>query len=269
MTFPPLRAWLLVVATSLFLLSASYFLFGRPGLFLGLLLSIFWNYAMLLHKHHSAIEYFHGTLVLGRDPWNLFTCAHSYQNKHTGQCPDIYLTKNSHPIFLVSTSEWDKSFLLISEGLINMLSSGELDAIIALGISTIKHRQTFIRYTLDRMALSWMSLGTLIDNFLPFRDLKIITRFNYLIAWIHLKLAYTQSLQAKADLETFQAIQNSRNLATALWKIQGRIDTHPIKLPRPFTHQSIIGLPKSRRTAFQFILPIELRLRFLVGYFPI
>jgi hypothetical protein len=150
-----------------------------------------------------------------------------------------------------------------------MLTSGELNAMIALGISTIKHRQTFLRYTLDRMANSWMSLGTLIDNFLPFRELKIATRINYIIAWIHLKLSYTQSLQAKADLETFQSIQNSRELATALWKIQGRLKTRPLQLPRPFAHQSIIGHQNSRRTAFQFILPIELRLRFLVGYFPI
>jgi hypothetical protein len=140
---------------------------------------------------------------------------------------------------------------------------------LALGVSTLKHRQTFWRYTLDRMALSWMTLGTLLDQLMPFRHLYLISKLHYPVAWSHLKVAYPQSLQSKADLEAYQTIQFSRDLATALWKIHGKQNAHPFELPKKMIHQSILGPTKSRRSAFQFILPIELRLRFLVGYFPI
>lgn len=269
MTFPPLRAWLLVVFTSLFLLTLCYFTMGRLGLFAGLTLSLFWNYAMLLHKHKNAKEHFSAKLIEGRDAWDLGETITNFQNQI--RCPrtDLYLCQDSHPLLMASTSEWGKPYLLISQSLIDLLTPNELNSLIALGLATIKQRQTFFRYTLNRMALSWMSLGLLIDNILPFRDLQLALRLHYLVAWLHLKVAYPQSLQAKADLEAFQNIAHSRDLATALWKIHGRLDTDPLYIPQFLAHESLLEQPKFRRGAFQFILPIELRLRFLVGYFPI
>ncbi len=269
MTFPPMRAWLLVVLTSLFLLTVCYLLFGRLGLFAGLLLSLLWNYTMLLHKHKNAQETYNAKIIEGRDPWDLIETLIHYQTKM--RCPrsDLYLCQDKHPILMASTSDWGKPYLLISQGIIDLLTPNELKSLIALGAATVKHRQTFFRYTLNRMALSWMSLGQLIDNLLPFRDLQLAQRIHSIIAWLHLKIAYPQSLQAKADLEAFQNIEHARDLATALWKIHGTLDTNPTNTQQFFAHESILGQPNSRRAAFQFILPIELRLRFLVGYFPI
>jgi Zn-dependent protease with chaperone function len=271
MNFPPVRAWLLVASSSLFFLSLFYLPFGRLGLFIGLAVSYAWNYAMLLHKHKSSVDHFSGRLLEGRDPWNLNEIVDAYKQKMRTSALDIYLCQEAHPVFIASTSEWRNPYLLVSQGLIDLLTANELKALMAMGVATLKHRQTFFRYTLDRMALSWISLGLLMDNLLPFgmSQWRIASRLNYAMAWLHLKTAYPQSLQARADLEAYQSVAQARDLATALWKLHGNLNANPLNIPSVFMHQSLLGPSKSRRSAFQFILPIEVRLRFLVGYFPI
>jgi hypothetical protein len=269
MTFPPLRVWLLVVLVSLVLLIIFYLLVGRTGLFIGLGFSLLWSYTMLLHRHTSAIDHFSGRPVMGRDAWGLLETIEIASQKIRCAQPQLYLSQNQNPIFIATSSEWNQPALLISKGLINHLTESELHSLMYLGVATIKHRTSFVRYTLERMGLSWIALGKLIDSMLPFRDLNWAYRFSYFLAWLHLRIAFPHNLQSKADLEAFQSIPHSRDLANALWKIHGTIDTHPLEIPHSFQHQSLLGPANSRRGAFHFILPIELRLRFLVGYFPI
>jgi Zn-dependent protease with chaperone function len=244
-------------------------LLGRLGLFVGLILALFWNYAMLLHRHYDAKAEFNASPIQGRDPWGLRDSIHHFEKKFRTLPTALYLCQDHHPLFLVCTSEWNKPYILISTGLLDLMTKTELDSLMALGITTVKARCSFIRYTLNRMALSWITLGSLFDHLLPYRDLKIALHIHYLVAWLHLKLAYSHALQAKADLEAYQNLEHPRDLATALWKIHGFLNNVPMSIPKVLRHQSIIGPSESRRSAFQFILPIELRLQFLVGYFPI
>lgn len=269
MTMPPIRAWILVILTSFCLLSVSYFTLGRIGLFIGLILALFWNYAMLLHRHYDAKTEFKANRIQGRDPWGLRDSLNFYQQKFRSLPTELYLCQNQHPLFLVCTSNWNEPYILISTGLLDLMSQTELESLMALGITTTRARCSFLRYTLNRMALSWIALGSLLDQLLPYRDLKIALHIHYLVAWLHLKLAYPRSLQAKADLEAYQNLERPRDLATALWKIHGFLNNLPMSMPKVLRHQSVIGPSESRRSAFHFILPIELRLQFLVGYFPI
>jgi len=225
---------------------------------------------MLLHKHKSSIEYFNGQRVQGQDPWKLNDILRHYEE--TMRCPKInlYLCKNPEPLCLVSISHWQKPSLLLSESLVDLLSPQEIESLLALCVSSLKNRNTFTKYTLDRMALTWLSLNKLWDRILqPLNRLNFIKQICYFIAWVHWKIAFTKSLQAKADLETYKTLTDPRSLATALWKIHGALDTLKSTVPRVFIHQSILGTIHSQRAAFQFIVPIEHRLQLLIGYFPI
>jgi len=282
MTFPPLRTWILALSSALLLLSISYLLMGRLGLFLGLSLSILWNYVMLLHHHKTAVEFYQGFPIQGQDPWKLNEVLRQYEEKM--RCPRIslYLCQKTEPLFLISIARWQKPTLLISEGLIRLLNHQELEALLVLGVSSVKHRNTFPRYSLDRMALTWLSLGQFsARTFQPLEPIFGATLWNFLnrfnlvqelclnLAYFHWKLAFPKSLQSKADSEAFKTLTKPRSLATALWKIHGVMDAHHCSVQKNFAYQSLLGSSRSRRTAFQFTLPIEHRLQHLVGYFPI
>ncbi len=274
MILPPLRVWVLAVLSTLFLLLLGYIFLERWGLLLGFMLSLLWNYLLLLHPHKNSIAYLNGQLLQGQDPWKLNELLQYYENQF--RCPRVrlYLCQNPEPICLISTSHWQKPELLLSESLLTLLSSAEVESLIALCVSSIKHRNTFAKYTLDRMALTWLSLGKACTRFFqPLNSLNFIKQICFFIACLHWKLAFPKSAQIRADLETYKTLSDPRSLASALWKIHGALNTiktqptHQSPLPKIFTHQSLLGTP--RRTAFQFILPIELRLRLLIGYFPI
>lgn len=270
MILPPLRTWILAATSTLFLLLTCYLTLDRVGLFLGLFLSILWNYAMLLHKHKSSLEYFKAKSVQGQDPWKLNDILRVYEEKFC--CPQInlYLCANSEPLCLISVSQWQKPYLLMSESLLSRLSPVEVESLLALSVASIKSRNSFTKYTLDRMGLTWISLSKAWDRMLqPLGRLNLAQQICYFIALTHWKLAYPKSLQAKADLETYKALPNPRALATTLWKIHGTLDTLKAPVPGLFIHQSLLNNSQSRRTAFQFILPIEQRLQLLIGYFPI
>jgi hypothetical protein len=258
------------MASTLLLLLICYLLLGRWGLFLGLGLSLLWNYAMLLHNHKSSIEYFKGQLIQGQDPWNLNEILRLYEDKM--RCPQIklYLCDIPEPLCLISISHWQNPSLLLSENLLNLLTFQETESLLALCVSSIKNRNTFSKYSLDRIALTWISISKFWDRvFQPLNQLNFAKHLCYFIAWIHWKVAFTKSLQTKADLETYKSLSEARSLATALWKIHGALDTLKNPVPSLFLYQSLLGNTGSRRTAFQFILPIEYRLQLLIGYFPI
>lgn len=269
MIFPPLRSWLLIVWTTLFFLVTGFLMSGRSGLFVGLLAALCWNYLMFLHQPQSPQEHFCGRPTAGRDPWRLLETIEARAEKLRIPVPQLFICPQQQPLFLASGAETTKPFLLISQALIESLSLHELEAMMVLGVMTIKQRRKLLQFTLDRFASGWINLGLVIDQLLPFRHLQIASRVTYLLAWGLLRLAYSPSIQAKADTEAYQTIRHSRDLATALWKINGVLDAHPLNLPYQYMHLSLLSPPKSRRSAFQFNLPIELRLRFLVGYFPI
>lgn len=269
MSFPPLRAWLFVCFNSLLLLSLGFFIGGRVGLFIALILAVIWNYLLTLHRHPPAFERFHAKHLRGRDPWLLHEVLLKYGEKFRTPKVEIYLCDNRHPLFMVSTADWKKPALLLSETLLDLLNPGEREAMLALALSTIKFRQSSMRYVFERLALNWITLGQIIEQLLPFRHLHLISRTTYLIAWFHLKVAFPASLQTKADAEASQTINNPRDLASALWKITGHLEVCPPDLPSELTHQSLLSLPHSSRGAFQFTVPIENRLRLLVGYYPI
>lgn len=271
MIIPPLRAWFLVVGTTLTLLCLFYLFFDRIGLVFGFTLSLLWNYIMLLHRHETSIDYFKGTKIEGQDAWKINESLQEFVNEF--RCPtiEVYLTKQKTPLFLASTSEWGKPYLLLSENIFSMLQPQELHALIGLGVSSIKLRNSFFNYTFERMALSWLFIGSSLDRILlPIGRWNISKKIFYGIGWCHLRLAFPKSLQARADLAIFQILQQPRDLAVALWKLHGVLDTQPEQpLPEIFIHQSLLGLARSKRSAFHFILPIDIRLKFLLGYFPI
>ena len=270
MTLPPFRTWILALTSTFILLMICYLSLGRWGLFLGLFLSLLWNYAMLLHKHKNSVEFFHGKYLQGQDPWKLNDILRHYEE--VIRCPKIhlYLCQHPEPLCLISISHWQKPSLLISESLLNLLSPPEIESLLALCVSSLKNRNTFTKYTLDRMALTWISIHKLCDQLLrPLRRINLVKQICYFIAWSHWKIAFPQNLQAKADLETYKILSTPRNLAIALWKIHGVLDTRNTSMPHRFIHQSILGNAHSNRNSFQFIVPIEHRLQFLIGYFPI
>lgn len=272
MSLPPFRAWFLVVGTTLTILCLFYLFFDRFGLFLGFLVSLAWNYVMLIYKHKTSIDYFEGKKIEGQDPWHINECLRSLESELRAPKIEVYECNSSAPILIASTLDWYKPYLIISTSLINTLSEPELQALLCLGVSSIKHRNLFFRYTFERIAFSWISIGTTIDRILmPIgRGWNLTKRLFYWVGWLHLKLAFSKKLQAQADLEAYQFLTEPRHLANALWKIHGTLDTQKDDaIPEIFRHQSLFAHPHSRRSAFQFILPIELRLKFLVGYFPI
>lgn len=270
MILPPFRTWILAAFSTLFLLLICYITLERVGLFLGLFFSILWNYAMLLHKHKNSLHYFKAKNIQGQDPWKLNDILREYESKFC--CPQIslYLCDRPEPLCLISVSHWQKPYLLISESLLNLLSPAEIESLLALCVSSIKSRISFTKYSLDRIALTWISIGNLWNRMLqPLGTLNLAQQMCYFIALGHWKLAYPKTLQSKADLETYKILPNPRVLATTLWKIHGNLDTIKAPVPGLFIHQSLLNNSQSRHTAFQFLLPIEQRLQLLIGYFPI
>ena len=269
MQFSPLHSWMIAFLNATLFLGLGYFTFGRPGLFVTLLGCLVWNSLLLLYRHPDAIEHFKGRIISGRDPWKLRDSLTGLTEKIRVPKVELYLSTAPHPLFMVSTAHWKRPRFLISESTMELLTPTELEALLALGLSTLKQRYRFFRYYLERIALTWISIGCFLDAILPFRELRLVSRLTYLIAWLHLKVAYPSRLQTQADGEAAQVIFHPRDLASALWKLNGALDCKPAAMPESFRHLSLLSPIAAQQNLWQFNLPIESRLRFLVGYYPI
>jgi hypothetical protein len=259
---------MIMISTLLFLVP-GYALGGRYGLFIALLAALGWNYLLFLHKPVTPIQRLRAQHQQGRDTWDLLAVIDTFKDRFRLPQVGLYITEEPEVLFLVGSTPWHQPTLLLSRAALQCLTPGERQALIVLGLSTLKHRRAFGRYFLERLALTWIEAGRLADLLLPFRDLRLASILTGFIAWLHLRLAFSPTLQAKADLLAYQTIQHSRDLATALWKLHGAAQIQKNNRRYSDLYCSVLEAPPFGSGAFQFILPIELRLRYLVGYYPI
>ncbi len=275
------RAWIFLIAHSIGLILLGQAIAGREGLLWGLVLSLSINTLIYLYADEKVVNFFRGKALEGNDPWGALKTTRELCNKTKLPMPQVIIFQNDSPQALAVGRSWEHSAIILSSGLLETLSSSELEAIIAFNLTCIKKQDTLsslIATTLCGLALTISQfLDSIMRWLIGAKKEKYSAQshfFTYCISpfcYLILKFTVNEQSYFKSDELAAKLISDPRNLANALWKLESYANTRPFAAPASYAHLFVVNplTSKGWTRYFQAQPSIKRRIKKIIGYYPI
>jgi heat shock protein HtpX len=271
------KIFLVLAILSLVLLLIGQKIGGRQGLLFAFLFSIGLNSFIYYFADLRILNMFKDQAIEGNDTWDVNLLLRELAAKAKLPPPKVYSTKLPCPTAITIGKSWSKSYILLSEKLLDKLSKEELKAVLALELAKIKRHDTLAMGMLSIFTSFWLHLTQFLDAAVFFHWVfkeKRIYFFTYL-GILPLKgllyLAIHPSTYYESDKLAAELVPDPKLLAQVIWKLESYASTIPLKVPLDTAHLFIVNpLPKEGLYKWLRVQPdYNLRIQRLVGHFPI
>ena len=165
--------------------------------------------------------------------------------------PKIYLTPSDQPNAFAAGRNPGNSTIALTRGIINLLNKEELEGVIAHELSHIKNRDTLISTMaavlagalafLARMGRFRMLFGGRRGRNKGGALLQIIALIFAPLAAILIRMAISRSREYLADQTGAEITGNPEGLASALEKMNSRVQRNPMKVNEATSHMFILN----------------------------
>ena len=170
--------------------------------------------------------------------------------------PELYLTPSGQPNAFAAGRNPANAAVALTKGIINLLDKEELEAVIAHELSHVKNRDTLISTIaavmagalafLARMGRFRMLFGGRRGRNKGGALLQVIALIFAPLAAILIRMAISRSREYLADQTGAEITGNPEGLASALQKMQTRVQRNPMKVNEATSHMFILN-PLSAR----------------------
>lgn len=267
--------------TSAIFISGGYVFFGRQGLLWAFTVIVFVNATIYFYGDQRILRYFNGRLLEGFDPWGVGYMVQRLAKKARIPTPKVYIINSTAPQAFAVGRNWHNGKILLTQGLLESLSSEELEAIIAYEIATIKQYDSLAFATSGLLVGALLAVTTSLDRAL--RWLFVIKQNNenfrgnlitYLLApfiAFVLRLHVSPKNYFAIDKMASRMVEKPEALAHAIWKMSSFRETRPLHVPVSTAHIFFINplTAKGWSKYFCFQPNPKQRIKHIVGYYPI
>jgi heat shock protein HtpX len=278
---PSTKVWLYWVGFSILLMMLGYHFGGRWGLFFGFILTLTFHLLIFFFGDSRLAANLGARELKGQDPWGLQKIL--FHNARLLQLakPSLFIFENTSSVaFSVGRSWWKNSAICLSSGLLQSLTPAEVEAVVVQQLCHIYRLNKLGFALLHVLAFSILGLAGVFDRGLSilFPFIKKSRRWQHLftelvspLAWLILKLAASDKIYFETDEMAALMLKDRRCLAQALWKLESLSRCYPLQLPPCSNHFFIVN-PSLAGEKNWFLLAhpkVDIRIRKLIGYFPI
>jgi heat shock protein HtpX len=188
--------------------------------------------------------------------------------------PKIFLIENASAQIFAYAKTRKQTRLFVSEGMLQLLTSRQLRAVLMFQMIAIRQSYTILNYWVAAVLDMFYRLGRACERAFAF----IFGWTPPLAAWMlspWMCFLRTTLLSArdfhKLDVETARALDNPEDLAQALWKLESYAQTRPWPEPWIFAHMCMVSPLRSRRSfSFVRVHPVlSSRIKILLGRYPL
>lgn len=270
------KVWLFLVGCAVSVLLLCFELFGRTGLWISFVFVILGYLFVYFLGDCPLLDFLSAQAWRGTDPWGLSPSFAKYAALAQVPVPLLYICDNPHP-FAFAIGGWkSKGVLCFSTGLLNRLSEKERQAVTA---QLMFHQMGLERLRIEIaqvLAFTFVGLGQLLDKvvlrirslFGSRRPSQFFSKALAPVGWFLLRIFVSRQIYYKNDHLAAEMLGDRQPLADALWKMDEIGQLHPLRIPPCTSHFFIVS--PSRKMDFFLIHPkIDLRLKKLIGYYPI
>ncbi len=268
-----IRIWIFVTFLSLAIMSLGFYLGERVGLFLGLLIAVLFHATIYFFGERPLLKAFKHQRVEGQDPWGLSEkLVRLCEHMNMPETPHLYVIQHTSPIVFSINGLWSRSFIAISQVVLDKLSSAEVKALLCQQLLQMKYYNQFFLNFLIVISNSMIGLGQSLDRYLKLGSF-FVKFFSY-IAWLPLRLFFRHGLFYHADSQSVQLTHDPQALATALWKLESLSLARPYRAPIGshylFLYDPTASVSSKKYAGWLDIHPsFENRIRKLIGQYPL
>lgn len=263
------KVWAFFLFFSLLFLVIGYQAAERAGLFVGLLVALFFHWVLNQIDEHPLDAIFHPRQLEGEDPWLL--------NRRCGELakavglapPKVLLASHGSLFAYVIVEPFGDKKLVLSTALLDRLAPAELDALLVGLLCFARRAGTFwygVCYIFSQMILA---LSLRLDRLVPLKGRNPFTQLVRPLVALIQRLGFPRRSFYEVDDESSQILAHRIPLAHALWKLDHSTSVSPLGLP-PCSETFFVVSPGRLQYAWGAAHPpVAERVRKLVGTFPI
>lgn len=254
---------------------------GREGLLWGVGIALSINSLIYFYTDLRLNHLFHGQRLEGEDPWQALATLKGLCKKARIPIPQLIVLEQSAPQSMVMGRHPKSARVIVTRGLLEEFNTTELKAVLAFHVAAIK-RQDILAFTVASAFLdTLLTICRIFDGI--FRILVGANKnrhstqshlFSVLcspLAGFLLRLNVGQTNYLASDKMAAELCDDPQGLAKVLWKLSSYSLTRPLSIPASTAHLWMVNPLTNHGWARYFhVQPkVELRIRNLVGYYPI
>lgn len=274
------RSWILLSILSLSFIVLGNLLAGREGLLWGLACALCTNTLVYFYSDLQLPTIYKARILQGQDSWGILSTVSKFAKKCRIPSPAVYIYHSPTPQSFCFGRNLKSAKILLSDSLIETLSSKELDTVLAYHLICIRNLDSLAFTIASTIAKGIMFLPQQLDKIIAlalgpkweFQKSGQITAWLFApIAAFIIKLCIQQKSLNLNDLAAAELCDSSQDLAKAIWKVHSYRKTKPQNISAALSHLFIVNplIGKCWTKYFNLQSNTEDRIKNLIGYFPL
>lgn len=269
---PSTQVWLFLIIVSLAALIVGYQAGGRLGLFAGLVAAVFLHVFIFIFGDSRLMRTIHATPVKGQDPWDLNEKLSAISLRLGLNTPNLSLVDSESALAFSVGQPWKRGHVVLSTGLLQKLSSAEIDAVLAHQLGHLHHMDSFRFGAVTGSARLVLGLAHFLDflwipNFWLKQKQEPFLAALSPLAWLILRFSVNDKSYFMNDDLAVRLVRDKKTYAEALWKLDGLARSRPFQLPPCTSHYFIVN-PQNKMSRSRWLEShpnVETRIRRLIG----
>lgn len=264
------KVWIFILTTSLAFLIFGYKMGDRLGLLIGFASAFTLNFFVFFYGESRILGKLKAHRLKGQDAWGLHTIVERFCSQLRMPTPSIHVVHHESVNAFCVGHTWKRSSLGLTTGMLDRLSSNELEAVIAHQLCHIRRLDTFAFSVSSTLANAVVGVGQFLDSLIPYKTHFFRSLFSPL-GWLIIKGVVGERSFFENDRMASTLLSDRQQLGEVLWRIEGLAQTNPLEVPPCTSHLFIVN-PEGIQQKNLFLKShpsIENRLQRLMGYYPI
>lgn len=262
------KVWLFFLICSMILMLSGFLLMGRAGLWIFFCVIALFFVASYFFGQCPLVPFLRARPWVGNDPWGLQKSMRIFADDMHLPVPGLFIAESPHPFAFAVGGARDQAAICFSTGLLSRLSEKEREALTAFLVSHAHRLETLRLEIAQTLAFTTVGIGFFLDSVLTRRKRQIFSRLFSPLGWMLLRLFISPEVFYKDDQVASELVDDRHFLANALWKLNGLSFIEPLPIPPCSSHFFVVS-PHPQSDVFLMHPKIDLRLKKLIGYFPI
>ncbi len=138
------KTYFLLTALTLLFIAVGGLLGGKTGMIIAFLFAAGSNFYAYYYSDKHVLSHYHAHPVDQNSAPGLYRIVHNLTQKAGLPMPALYILPDDQPNAFATGRDYDHAAVAVTEGLLNLLSEEEVEAVIAHELSHIKHYDMLI-----------------------------------------------------------------------------------------------------------------------------
>jgi len=267
------KTFMLMVLLTVVVIILGGAIAGEQGMIMAFGFALVLNFFSYWYSDKIAIKMTRSRPLKEEEAPEVYEIVRNLTNRARLPMPDIYLTPSNQPNAFAAGRNPGNATIALTKGIMNLLNKDELEGVIAHELSHVKNRDTLISTIaavmagalafLARMGRFRMLFGGRRGRNKGGALLQLVAIIFAPLAAILIRMAISRSREYLADSTGAEITGNPDGLASALQKMQSRVQRNPMKVNEATSHMFILNplSGKGMTKLFSTHPPVEERIK--------